>query len=38
MAKGTFVISAENKIKEGLDAAQRDLEGFGSSTKKSATR
>lgn len=34
MAKGSFVISAENKIKEGLDAAQRDLEGFSSSTQR----
>lgn len=34
MAKGSFVISAQNKIKEGLDAAQRDLNKFENETKK----
>lgn len=34
MAKGTFIIAAENRIKEGLDAAQRDLSQFGAATEK----
>lgn len=29
MAEGKFIISAQNRIKEGLDAAQKDLETFG---------
>jgi len=29
MAEGKFIISAQNRIKEGLDAAQKDLEKFG---------
>lgn len=37
MAKGSFVISAQNKIKEGLDAAQRDLNKFENETKKTAS-
>lgn len=34
MAEGKFVVSAQNRIKEGLDAAQKDLSGFESATKK----
>lgn len=38
MAKGTFIIAAENRIHEGLDAAKRDLSTFeqdsGSTGKK----
>lgn len=28
MAQGKFILSAENRLKEGLDAAQKDLGGF----------
>lgn len=34
MAEGKVVISAQNRIKEGLDAAQRDLSGFEGAAKK----
>ena len=34
MAQGTFVVSAQNKIKEGLDAAKKDLLGFEDAAKK----
>ena len=34
MAEGKFVISAQNRIKEGLDAAKHDLAGFEQETKK----
>jgi predicted nucleic acid-binding Zn-ribbon protein len=34
MAEGKFVISAQNKIKEGLDGAKKDLLGFEDAAKK----
>lgn len=34
MAEGKFIISAQNKIKEGLDGAKRDLLGFEDAAKK----
>lgn len=34
MAKGTFIIAAENKIRDGLDAAKRDLNNFSNEAQK----
>lgn len=34
MAEGKFIVSAQNKVKEGLDAAKKDLLGFQSAAEQ----
>ena len=38
MAEGKFVVSAQNKVKEGLDSAKKDLLGFGDAAEQVGNR